>query len=152
MPAESITVKRTFQPVGEDGEKTGDAVAYEGTFTYEFPTESGEDYEAQFESPKARWQHELRGLKNRIKQAAGSYLLANEGGDGIQGFMDEYQIGERQSGGRKKELAVTPDQLAAAGISTENMGKLAEILGIKVNMSDAVADAVEAEEEAEDAA
>ena len=152
MAAESITVKRTFQPVGEDGEKTGDAVAYEGTFSYEFPTEANEDYEAQFESPKARWQHEVRGLKNRIKQAAGSYLLANEGSDGIQTFMDEYQIGERQAGGRKKELEVTPDQLAAAGISTENMASLADILGIKLSINDAVADAVEADEDAEDAA
>lgn len=149
MPQESITIKRTFQPVGEDGEKTGDPVAYEGTFAYEFPTEAGEDYEAQFESEKARWQHELRGLKNRIKQAAGSYLLANEGNAGLQEFMDDYQIGERSAGGRKKELKVTKDQLAAAGISTENMAALADILGIKVNMAEEVEAAMDAEDDSE---
>lgn len=151
MAADSITVKRTFQPVNEEGEKTGDPVAYDGTFTYEFPSERGVDYDAQFESPKAMWQHELRGLKNKIKQAAGSYLLANEGNEGLQEFIDDYQISERSAGGRKKELAVTSDQLAAAGISTENMAALADILGIKINMSDAVAEAVDAEDDEEDA-
>lgn len=149
--SDTIKVKRTFQPVGEDGEKIGDAVAYEGEFSYTFPTEQGEDYTAQFESEKAMWQHHLRSLKNRIKQAAGSFLLQNEGNAGLQEFMDEYQIGERSAGGRKKELAVTPDQLAAAGISTENMATLAQILGIKVNMSAAVDNAMADADDAEDA-
>lgn len=133
MAEETFSVKRTFTPTDDQGNAIGDKIELEGEVTVDWPEARDEAYERFFESEAAMWENELRGLQTKVKQAVGSYLLSNEGNEGLQEFIDSYQIGVRShGGGRKKEIQVTDEALEEAGVDMDQMQSLAKALGLKI--------------------
>lgn len=133
MAEETFSVKRTFTPTDDQGNEIGDPVELVGEVTIDWPEARDESYERFFETEAAMWENELRGLQTKVKQAVGSYLLSNEGAEGLQEYIDTYQIGVRShGGGRKKEIRVTDEALEQAGVDREQMESLAAALGLKI--------------------
>lgn len=133
MAQETFSIKRTITPTDDQGNQIGDSFEVEGSVTVDWPDQRDDSYFRFFENETAIWENELRGLQTKVKQAAGSYLLANESADGLQEHIDSYLIGTRShGGGRRKEIPVTSDALAQVGVSMEQMENLAALLGLKV--------------------
>jgi hypothetical protein len=137
MSQETVTLKRTITHTDDQGNEISEPTVIETSFDVTWPEARDESYDAFFEDEAARWQNELRGLQSKIKSAAGAYITTNETADGLQEYMDAYKISVRtHGGGRRKEVQVTAEALETAGVSMEQMQRLAESLGLKITNPD----------------
>ena len=116
----------------------GKETTVKGSFTIEWP-KTPEAYSARFENDSVRDAFQYQALKQRLKQAAGSFLTGNpkDGARRIQEYMNAYTVKARATAKAHtasravlKELDIDTDKLAALaahlGISVEIVGDAAE--------------------------